>query len=295
MRQNSGGLLFLLGAYLIWGLFPIYFKALAHVDVTEVLAHRVLWTVPFAALIVTLIGQWADVRGVLADGRQLLLLLTSALLIGVNWAAYIWAMVNERILDASLGYFMMPLMGVVLGIVLFRERLRAWQWVAVGCAVVGILQMLIRDGVVPWVGLVVAVTFGVYGAVRKRARVESAGGLLLEVLLLLPLALGWLAWLAASQSLAFLSSGPVTVGLLVGAGVATAVPLLFYVAGTRRLPLSTVSILFYGVPSLQFLVGWLLYGEVLSEARLLLFACIWLGLLIHVLEGRWHERNALAV
>jgi len=295
MRQNSGGLLCLLGAYVIWGLFPVYFKALAHVGVTEVLAHRVLWTVPFAALIVTLIGQWANVRAVLADRRQLLLLLVSALLIGLNWAAYIWAMLNERILDASLGYFMMPLMGVVFGIVLFRERLRLWQWVAVGCAVVGIVQMLIRDGVVPWVGLVVAVTFGVYGAVRKLARVESAGGLLLEALLLLPLALAWLSWLAAGQSLAFLSSGPITDGLLIGAGVATAVPLLLYVAGTRRLPLSTVSVLFYSVPSLQFLVGWAVYGEGLSAARLLLFACIWLGLLIHLLEGRWHERNALAV
>lgn len=294
MRPATGGLLFIAGAYAIWGLFPVYFKALDHVDFAEVLAHRVAWTVPFAALIVALISQWQGVRAVLVDVRQLLLLLATALLIGINWAAYIWAIHNARILEASLGYFMLPLTGVVLGIVLFGERLRPWQWVAVGLAVVGILQLLLREGVLPVVGLIVAFSFGLYGALRKLARVESAGGLFLEAVLLLPLALGWLIWIASQQTMGFVDNGLTTGLLLIGSGVITAIPLLFYVAGARRLPLSTVGMLFYSVPTLQFLVGWLVYEEVLSGSRLLLFVCIWVGLLIHVLEGRWHERRVLA-
>lgn len=291
MGKSASGLAFALAAYLIWGMFPLYFKLLGHVDPVEVLAHRILWTMPLVAVVLCVGWQWRVVAFAFRDRRLLVLLTCSALLIALNWGVYIWAVTNERILDASLGYYLTPLVSVALGIVVFGERLRPWQWVAIGLAAVGILQLLVVEGVLPWVGLVVAMSFGLYGALRKQLAVESAAGLFIETVLLMPLALVWVFWIAAQQSGAFLTEGLSTSLLLAGAGVATAVPLLFYVAGARRLRLSTMGVLFYLTPSIQFLLGTLLYGEPLSAARLLTFALIWSGLLIHFAEGRLHERG----
>ena len=291
MGKSASGLAFALAAYLIWGMFPLYFKLLGHVDPVEVLAHRILWTMPLVAVVLCVGWQWRLVAFAFRDRRLLVLLTCSALLIALNWGVYIWAVTNERILDASLGYYLTPLVSVALGIVVFGERLRPWQWVAIGLAAVGILQLLVVEGVLPWVGLVVAMSFGLYGALRKQLAVESAAGLFIETVLLMPLALAWVFWIAAQQSGAFLTAGLPTSLLLAGAGVATAVPLLFYVAGARRLRLSTMGVLFYLTPSIQFLLGTLLYGEPLSGARLLTFALIWSGLLIHFAEGRLHERG----
>ncbi|MCP1675977.1 chloramphenicol-sensitive protein RarD [Natronocella acetinitrilica] len=285
------GLAFALSAYVVWGLFPLYFKMLDHVAPLEVLAYRIVWTVPLVALVLFLRTQWAPVRDALRDPAQLMLLGTSAVLIAVNWGVYIWAVTNDRVLEASLGYFMTPLVSVALGIVLFSERLRPLQWLAIGLAAAGVLQLLVREGVLPWVGLAVAFSFGLYGGLRKRAAVESAAGLFIETLLLMPLALLWITWLVATQSGSFMVVDLQTDMLLIGAGVATAVPLIFYVAAARRLRLSTLGVLFYLTPTIQFGLGTWLYGEPLTAARLATFVLIWIGLAIHFGEGRFHERR----
>lgn len=284
------GLFFALSAYIIWGLFPLYFKMLAHVSFLEVVGHRILWTLPFVAVVLQLTGRWGPVRRALADPRQLSLLALSALLIGSNWAIYIWAVTHDRVLDASLGYYLTPLVSVAIGVVAFRESVRWLQWLAVLLATLGVFTLIFDAGVFPWAGLFVAVSFGVYGALRKRAVVESAAGLFVETAVLAPLALIGLLILGATHGAAFGPADVTTTVMLVGAGVMTGVPLLCYVAGARRLRLFTVGTLFYITPTLQFLLATLLYEEPLSWTRAVTFILIWSGLVVLLAEGWWHER-----
>jgi chloramphenicol-sensitive protein RarD len=290
-RTQLSGLGFALAAYLIWGGFPLYWKQLAGVDPVEVLAHRVLWTLPFAAAVVHFGGHWRPVRAALRDWRQLSLLVLTAALIALNWGVYIWAVANDRVLEASLGYYLTPLVSVLLGVVAFAERLRPLQWAAVAFAAAGVAYLMLAEAAPPWAGLTVAFSFGLYGALRKRARVDSAAGLFVETAVLAPAALAWVAWLAAAGNGAFAAGELSTDLLLMGAGVMTAVPLLCYVAGTRRLPLATMGVLFYLTPSLQFLLGTLVYDERLSGAQAGGFGLIWCGLLVYVLEEFLRRRR----
>lgn len=267
-------------AYAAWGVFPIYFKALRDVPALEVLAHRVVWSVVLLAVVVPLLGRWATV---LKACRPIILV--SAVLIAANWGTYIWAVQSGRVLEASLGYFVNPLVSVLLGVVFLRERLRRRQVYAIVLAGAGVLALVIRLHTLPWLPITLALTFGLYGLVRKHAGVDAVGGLLVEAsVLALPAVVGLVlfpAWLGVGAFGRELG----TSALLAAAGPITAIPLIWFAMGVRRLPLSTVGILQYVTPTLQFLLAVALYHEPFGSAHALAFAFIWAALALYTWDS----------
>jgi chloramphenicol-sensitive protein RarD len=283
-RHRTVGVLAAAGSYLIWGLFPLYFRALAGVPAPEVLAHRILWSSAFMVLLVSLARRWGDVLRQLKASGTLPTLAASALLISTNWLVYIWAVHAGRVVEASLGYFVNPLVSVLLGVVFLREPLSRRQAAAVALAAAGVLVLLVRAGQPPWVALTLAVTFGLYGLLRKRARVDPLAGLLAEVCMLLPLAAGWLGWLWLGGEAHFGGGARVTL-LLAASGVVTAVPLLLFAVGVGRLRLSTVGLLQYLNPTAQLLIAVFAFGEPFGAAHAVAFGCIWASLALYTAEA----------
>jgi len=290
-RQLQGVLLGVL-SYLMWGCFPLFFHLLSHVGASEVLVHRIIWSSLFVALLLTLQRRWRDVRGALADGRTCWLLLCSSLLIAVNWGVFIWAVSQQRVLEASLGYFLNPLVSVLLGLLFLGERLGGYQRLAVLLAGLGVGWQIWQLGSVPWLPLVLATSFGVYGLVRKQVKVDSVTALLVETLWLLPLALVYLGWLEQAKQGHFLAGDGEIRLLLVLSGVVTALPLLTFAAATARLKLGTVGFLMYINPTMQFLTAVLLLGEPLRFDLLITFGLIWLALAVFTLGAvrQYHRR-----
>jgi chloramphenicol-sensitive protein RarD len=274
-----------LAAYGWWGLVPIYFRAVAHVAPLEVLAHRTVWS--FLLLLGLLaatrpgVRPWAPFR----DPRTRALLLGTSLLIAANWLVFIWAVTNQRVIEASLGYFINPLVSVLLGRLFLGERLRPAQAVAVALAVAGVVFMTVAIGRVPAVAVALALSFGLYGLLRKKARLGGVEGLLAETGLLLPLALGWLGWLFAAGRPAFGHVGRGTDLLLVLGGVVTALPLIWFAEAARRLRLATVGFLQYVAPSTQLLLAVAAFGEPFTPAHRVAFPLIWAGLAVYSLDA----------
>lgn len=283
------GMLYAALSYIMWGLFPIYFKALQSIAPFEILVHRMLWSLVFVLIVLALRRQWAWLRQVLRQPKVLAGFTISALLLASNWLLYIWAVNNDRVVDASLGYFINPLVSILLGYLLLKERLRPVQWFAVAIAAAGVLWLTWQTGHPPWIGLALALTFGAYGLMRKTALLGPLEGLSLETLLLFPLAFGYLLYLTLSGHNAFLDAAPAAQWLLVAAGPITAIPLLLFAAGARRIPLSMLGLLQYLSPSLQLLLGVWLYHEPFGGERLLGFMVIWSALVIYSLEGLWRS------
>lgn len=278
------GYLLGLGAYFIWGLFPLYFKLVERVPALEIVVHRALWSALFGCALLLLWkhpGWWRELRD---NPRRLGVLALSGLLIASNWLVYVWAVNNDRMLEASLGYYINPLINVLLGLLLLGERLRRLQWLAVGLATFGVLQQLWQLGTLPWVSLVLAFTFGFYGLIRKKAPVAALPGLVVETLMLLPLAIGWLLLhpTAMSSQPAFWSDPQAL--WLVAAGPVTLLPLLCFNAAARSLPYTTLGFLQYITPTLVLLLAVFVYGETLDPARLLSFICIWAALALYSLD-----------
>ncbi|MCC2979958.1 EamA family transporter RarD [Sphingomonas sp. IC4-52] len=277
MTENAarGGLLLGLGAYAMWGVLPLYFRLLASVPAIEVLAHRVIWSLVLLVGVVSVMGRWRAVRAAI-NPRTLAMLVASAALIGINWLIYIWAVNNGHTLAGSLGYFINPLLNVALGVVVLGERLRKWQGVAIALASVGVLAMAFVALDTLWISLSLAVSFGLYGLVRKVVAIDSLGGLLIETLLLAPLSLGYVAVVGSAGSGAMGAARSTDV-LLVLLGALTALPLLMFAAAARRLPYSTLALLQYVAPTLQFIVAVAIFGEPLRPLHLLVFSLIWTG------------------
>ncbi len=294
-RQRRAGLLFGLGAYLAWGVMPLYFKALAHVSALEIVAHRVIWSMVFMAALVALWRRWPAIRAALGTGRVLITLLITTLLIGTNWLIFIYAVVSGHVLEASLGYYLNPLVNVLLGVVLLKEKLSRAQVFATLLAAAGVAVLAAGAGSGLWISLTLAATFAVYGFLRKIVAVDSLEGLSIETALLSPLALAWLVWLQADGSAAFASVTLTTDLLLVLGGAVTAIPLLMFTAAARRLPYSTLGFLQYVAPSLQFLLAVLAFGEPLTTAHLICFAAIWTALAIFSFEGLRSAHRGRAV
>lgn len=289
------GIFSALGAYGIWGLFPIYFKWLNSVPPMEVLLHRVIWSVVFLFLLVTVTRRWQAVLQVLRQKHLVAALSLSALMVSVNWLIFIWAITNNRILETSLGYFLNPLISIFLGMLFLSERLRKGQWIALLLACSGVLAQLLVFGSLPWVALAVAFSFGFYGLLRKQIPVESILGLFVETLLLLPFALIYLLWLQHRGELHFAHQPWHLDALLILGGVVTSVPLLLFAAGARRLPLMTMGFMQYLVPTSSMALAVLVYGEKMDASRLLTFAAIWLALIVFSAEGvNHHRKNRLA-
>jgi chloramphenicol-sensitive protein RarD len=269
-------------AYAMWGVFPLYFKALAFAPPVEILAHRVVWALAVLLPVVRGKGLFGEVRAAMRPGRSLWLLMASALLIATNWLVYIYAVVTGRILEGSFGYFVNPLVSVLLGVFLLGERPDRPTWIAVGFAAAGVVYMTITAGELPWIALVIAVSFGGYGMLRKIAPVGAVAGLTVETLLLFPLAGGYLVFSGLTGGLVFGSGGRARDLLLVLAGPLTVFPLLLFTGAARRLPLSLLGLLQYLTPTLQFGVGVFVYRERLTGPRVIGFACIWTGLALFI-------------
>ncbi len=278
------GLLLGLGAYLLWGVLPLYFKAVAHVGPLEIVAHRIVWSLFFLGALATLWRRWPAIRAAVATPRVLLTLALTATLIGVNWLVYIYAVVSGHVLEGSLGYYLNPLVNVLLGVVLLKEPLSRPQKGAVLLAAAGVAVLAAGAGGAIWISLTLAASFALYGFLRKVAPVDSLEGLSIETALLMPLALAWLIYLQRSGGGAFLEDR-LTDLLLVLGGAVTAIPLLLFTAAARRLPYSTLGFLQYVAPSLQFLLAVLAFGEPLTAAHIVCFAAIWTARAVCVFEG----------
>ena len=293
LADRRNGVLAVLSAYTSWGLFPLYFKALrAHP--LEVLVHRIIWSALFLLAINAWQRRWDWLRSVLRSPRLILGSLLSATLLSINWFVYIWAVGESRVVDASLGYFITPLVQVVFGVVLLREALRPVQWLALATAALGVVWLTLEFGQLPWVGLALAASFGSYAALRKTARLGALEGLALETWLLFPLAAGYWFWLARAGASSFYEDGLAQRLALLAAGPLTSVPLLLFAAGARRIPLSLAGVLQYVSPTLQLLLGILIWHEPFQPSKLLGYALIWLALLIYSGESLWVWRRGLA-
>lgn len=279
------GILYAAACYSAWGLFPIYFKALHSIPSLEILLHRMVWALVFLLLVLATRRQWTWIRGVVRRPKLLAGFAASALLLSANWFLYIWAINNDRIVDASLGYFMTPLLNVFLGFILLKERLRSVQWFAIACAGLGVLWLGLQTGHPPWIALVLATTFGMYGLLRKTAALGALEGLSLETMLLFPFAFSYLVYLAFQGQSAFLQTTTTTQFLLLAAGPITAIPLLMFAAAARRIPLATLGLMQYISPTIQLVIGIWLYHEQFSHDRMLGFLGIWAGLLVYSLDS----------
>jgi chloramphenicol-sensitive protein RarD len=284
MREERAGLIYGLCAYGAWGVFPVYLKAVRTVPVLEVLCHRVVWALVVLLVLIAARGELRAVRDALRHRRALLVLSGSTALIAVNWLVYIYSVAHDRILESSLGYYINPLISVLLGVVLLGERLPPLMKAAALLAAAGVAWLAIGLGQLPWISLALAFSFGLYGLLRKVAPVGALIGLAVETLLLAPLAAGYLAWAEAQGRAVFLSGGWGLDVLLLLAGPITAIPLLCFAAAARRLPLSTIGFLQYLAPTLQFLLAVTVYGEPFDRARAGAFVCIWVAVALFALE-----------
>jgi len=266
-------------AYAIWGLLPVFLKQLASIDPAEVVAHRILWSVPFGAVILTLRKQWRETIKGLLSRRIVMLLGFSAAVIAGNWLLYVWAVAHERVLEASLGYYINPLMFIAAGVIVLKETLSRPQIIAVALASVGVAILTIGAGVFPWVSMVLAISFTAYGYVRKMVDVGAMPGLFIETLLLSPFAFTFLLWLAKTQGLSFGAGDTRLDLLLIAAGPITVIPLVLFALAARRLKLSTIGFLQYIGPTLQFLLG-LYYGETFTLYHAICFTLIWAALIL---------------
>ena len=278
------GLISAVIAYTLWGAMPLYIRQVDHVSPWELVAHRVLWAIAFGAILITARSQWADVRAAFSNKRLLKMLTLSALMISMNWAIYIWALMNERTLDASLGYYINPLMYVAVGVIVLGERLRPLQILAILIATLAVIVLSIGLKALPWVSIVLAALFTVYGYIRKTVQVGAMAGLFVETVLLSPLAAGYLFWLGMSGNLFFLNHNLQTDLLLLLAGPVTVLPLLFFAISTRRLQLVTIGILQYIGPTLQLAFA-LHYGESFTQTHMLSFGLVWLALIIFTFDS----------
>jgi chloramphenicol-sensitive protein RarD len=280
--EHGIGLAAALTAFSLWGFLPLYFNLIGpRVSVWEVLSHRIIWAMLLLASYAVFSGRLSRLRAVFRQPTVLWALAGSALCIATNWVVFIWAVTHNHVLDSSLGYYITPLLNVVMGLVFLGERLRRLQWLAVGLAALGVAVMIAAFGTIPWVALTLASAFAVYGLIRKQVAVDSATGLLVETLLLMPAALLLMAWLYGHHEVTFLHTSWSMNLLLVGSGLVTVVPLLLFATGARRLRLGTIGLLQYLTPTMQFLTGVFVFGEPFSRADGVTFACIWAGLALY--------------
>jgi chloramphenicol-sensitive protein RarD len=283
-RQRLVGLAFTAGAFLFWGLYPPYWKLLDGVPQFQVIAHRVVWSCAFTACVIAAQGRWTEVRSALRTPKAVLTLLASGLCVTGNWSIYIIGVLSGRLLAVSMGYFINPLVSVLLGVLILRERLRFWQIVAVLCAFSGVLYMTFGLGGLPWISLSLAFSFGLYGLLRKTVAVEPIPGTFVETVLVLPVVVFYLILEAAAGRSAFGRADAATHLFLVGAGVVTALPIIWFANGARRIPLSLVGFLQYLAPTCQLLMGIFLYGESFTLTHLVSFSLIWIGIIIFTLS-----------
>ena len=291
-RDTPAGLAFALAAYGLWGFLPLYLKALSHIPPAEVVAHRILWSLPIAGAVLIALGRTRDIRTAIRTPRMLAMGAVTAALITVNWGTYVWSIAQNRALDAALGYYINPLFSVFLGSVLLREKLLPLQWAAIALAAAAVAVLTFENGSLPWPALILTVTWGFYAFFKKWLPIGPNQGFLLEILILTPPALAYIAWLTATGATHFTGTGGVNTALLLGSGVATAVPLLLYANGAKRLRLSTIGVLQYIAPTMIMLFGVFAFGEPFGRARMIAFPMIWAALVLYTIAMLHNLRRA---
>ena len=290
--QNGIG--YALGAYVLWGLFPIYWKWLHQVSPLQVIGHRIGWSFILLMIVILVSGQWTKFRSTLTR-RVLGIYLIAGILLSLNWLIYVWGVNNEHVVESSLGYFINPLLSVLLGLIFLKERLRPMQWVPVGLAASGVIYLTWTYGSLPWIALSLAFTFGFYGLVKKLSPLGSLYGLTLETGLVFLPALGYLIFVEANGQGAFGHIGVVPDLLMIGTGVVTTIPLLMFASAAKRIPLTMVGIMQYIAPTLQFLIGVLIYKEPFSSTSLIGFSMVWIALIVFWVESVYAHREKKAV
>jgi chloramphenicol-sensitive protein RarD len=286
------GILAGVGAYILWGLFPIYWRLLESVPAIEILVHRMVWSMLFVAAILTIQKDWDWLKGAVHNRRMMLTYTLAAILLSINWFTYIWAVNAGFVVEASLGYFINPLVNFLLGVIFLGEKLRSGQVAAVILAVLGVVYLTVSYGSLPWISLVLAFTFGMYGLIKKTAPLESMHGFSLETLVLFLPALGYLIFREASGIGAFVHQGAAVTLLLILAGPVTSIPLLLFGYSARRIPLSMLGFIQYITPTIQFMLGVFIFTEPFPPTRLVGFSIIWLALLIYSLESVSYNRKS---
>lgn len=294
-KNNYDGLFFAAGAFIMWGLLPIYWKALEAVPSLELLCNRIVWSMFFVGALLTYKAGWPEVKAALADRKGKLLLTISSCLIGSNWFVYIWAVNHGHVIDTSMGYYMTPLVNGLLGYIFMKERLNRLQGLAITLAAAGVVYSIFDYGKIPYIALTLAISFAFYGLVRKVMKVESLPGLFIETAVLFPLAAGYLLWLALTGEISNVMIGPGENILLLGAGAATSMPLIFFAHGARRLRLVTLGMMQYIAPSLALILGVFVYDEPFGGAKLITFIFIWTGIAIYVGDGLLNNVNFLKI
>lgn len=284
-----------IGAYATWGLFPIYWKWLQAVPAPQLLAHRIVWSFLLLAVVITLARQWRAFRREAGHWRTVRTYFIAGLLLSVNWGTYVWAVNAGYIVETSLGYFINPLLSVLLGVVILHEHLRRVQWIAVGLAAAGVIYLTLAYGTPPWIALILAFSFGLYGFVKKTAPLGALHGLTLETALLFVPMLLYLIFAEVQGDGVFLHTDGVSTVLMMGAGLVTVVPLLMFAAAVRLIPLSLIGILQYIAPTLQFLIGVLIFKEPFTPTQLIGFGLVWLALIVFTSESLWTRRQAALI
>jgi len=274
-----------LAAYVMWGFFPIYWKLLQDVPALQVIGHRVGWSFILLIAVILLTKQWKEFRGAALDPKVIGIYAIAGVLLSVNWLIYVWGVNSGFIVETSLGYFINPLISVLLGVLFLHERLRSMQWIPVGLAAVGVIYLTLTYGRLPWIALSLAISFGVYGLVKKLAPLGSLYGLTLETALVFPIAILYLLFAQMTGTGVFLHQGAPTDILLVGTGIVTSIPLLMFASAARQIPLTMIGVLQYIAPTLQFLIGIFLYHEPFDQSRLIGFSLVWLALIIFWVEN----------
>jgi chloramphenicol-sensitive protein RarD len=286
------GIIYAIGCYLIWGFFPIYWKFLKSVPAVEIVAHRLAWSLVFLAVVVTVLRGWQDLRQSI-NRRVLLIYLAAGVLLTINWLVYIYGVNAGFVVETSLGYFINPLVSVLFGVIFFREKLPPSKWIPVLLAAAGVLYLTISYGALPWIALALAFSFGLYGLVKKLSPLNALPGLTLETAVMFIPALGYLLFLETQGTGSFGHSSLLVSVLMAFAGVVTAIPLLLFSSAARSIPLSTIGILQYIAPTLQFCLGVFVYGESFTTERLIGFSIIWLALILFSVGGMYERRKAL--
>ena len=278
------GILNGVAAYALWGFFPIYWKLLQHVPAVQLLGHRILWSFLLLLGVILITKQWNEFRATL-NSHTFRIYLIAAVLIGINWLTYVWAVNAGFIVETSLGYFINPLLSVLMGVVFLRERLRFGQWIPVMIAAIGVVYLTFAYGQLPWISLLLAFTFGFYGLVKKLAPLGSLYGLTLETGILFLPALAYLSIVQTNNTAAFLHFGITSDLLMIGAGLVTTVPLLMFASAAKQIPLSMIGVLQYLAPTIQFLIGIFIYREAFDQSRLIGFSIVWLALILFWIEN----------
>jgi len=280
-EKKSTGIIYAVAAYALWGILPIYWKLINSVFSIEILSNRIVWAFVFTVVIIVVTKQWEELKRIAKDRKQMFYISIASILIAFNWGLYIWAVNSDKIVDSSLGYYINPLFSVALGVVIFKEKLSYWQKVALSIAFIGVIIKTLQYGKIPWISLGLAISFALYGAVKKYVRASSIVGLTLETTMLTPVAVAYIALRQFSGVGAFEREGVVVILLLIGSGVVTAVPLLLFASGAKRLPMSVLGFTQYISPTISLLIGIFVYHEDFTAVDMAGFGFIWLALAIY--------------